>query len=76
MEVTRGVLLVGRIGLVRPVDPDLLMPSKQPFVDQEFRRSYRLMDTPAIQRLHGTLCRAGVIILDETVVVALGLFGS
>lgn len=31
------------------------------------------MDSAAIECLHGTLGSAGVIVLDETIVVALGL---
>ena len=56
VEVVRGVLLGDSVGLVGPVDADLL-----------------LVNATAIEGLHCALGRTGVVVLDETVVVTLGL---
>lgn len=56
VEVVRGVLLGDGVGLVGPVDADLL-----------------LVNAMAIEGLHGALGRTGVVVLDEAVVVTLGL---
>lgn len=37
-------------------------------------RTYGLMHAPTVERLHSTLSRTGIIILNEAVVVALLLF--
>lgn len=56
VEVVRGILLGGGVGLVSPVDANLL-----------------LVDATAVEGLHGALGGTRVVVLNETVVVALGL---
>lgn len=56
VEVIGRVFFSRVVGLIRPVDADLL-----------------LVHTAAVERLHGAFGTLGVIVLDEAVVVALGL---
>ena len=77
MEMVAGVLLVGLVRLVRPIDPDFL---------HERRRvrgtvvslltlgsTNRLVDSSSVQGGHGTLGGTGIIVLHKAIVVTLGL---
>lgn len=51
MEVAGGIFLVGRVGLIRPVDPDLLEGGKQLSVDQ------KVQNVGVILRIDGRAAR-------------------
>jgi hypothetical protein len=73
VEVARRVLLVGGVGLVRPVDPDFLLNVSNKMVKLRSSISYRLVHTAPIERLHSTFRGTRIVVLDEAIVVALGL---
>lgn len=45
-------------------------------MDKNLGRTYRLVDAPPIQGLHGPLSGARVIVLDESIVVAPLLYST
>ena len=69
MEMVRGIFFVRGIGLVCPVDADLLQDCGQYLLqtDKEVR-TYRLVDTSAVQSLHGAFCCSWVVVFDKAVV--------
>jgi hypothetical protein len=77
VEVVRRVLLVGIVGLVGPVDADFLYQGGHISMDGPEQdgegglQAYRLMDAAAVQGLHGALSGTGIVVLNETVIVAL-----
>ncbi len=75
VKVARGIFLAVGVGLVGPVDTDFLYHVSR-FLGYTlilFDLTYRLVNSASVQGLHGTLRRTRVIVLDETVVEALGL---
>lgn len=77
MEMVRGVFFGGRVRLVRPVNTDLLQSCQflnlAHLARDLFAKAYQLVHTAAIQRLHGALSCAGIVVLYEAVVEALCL---
>lgn len=74
MEVARGVLLAGRVGLISPVDSDLLCDMSASTGATRFGlKTYGLMNATSIQGLHGSLSGPRVIIFNEPIVEALCL---
>lgn len=72
MEVAGGILLAGGIGLIGPVDADFLSYIS-PVSLQRTLVTYGLVNTAAIEGLHGAVSSSRVVVLDEAVVEALGL---
>ena len=78
MEVARGIFLARGIGLVSPVDSYLLRyevstPRVITPVEVALHVTYGLMDSAAVQGLHGALGGTRIVVLHKAVVVALGL---
>jgi hypothetical protein len=79
VEVVARVFFVGLVRLIRPIDADFLYKSPRlsefllvsPCVGRQ--DTYRLVNPSSVQGLHRALSCAGVIVLDKTVVVTLGL---
>lgn len=74
MEVVGCVLLAGGVGLVCPVDSDLLLIGQFPSGMAGLGNAYGLMNTSSVQGLHGAFSGTRVIVLNEAIVVALCLW--
>lgn len=72
MEVVRGILLVRAVGLVCPVDSDFLGEGQCKATGYVELETNRLVNSAAIQGLHGPFSSAGVVKLNKTIVMALG----
>lgn len=76
VEMVRSVFFVAVVRLVGPVDSNFLwgrLLARPISLSDCVAVTYRLMDSATVQGLHGTLGGTGVIVLNETIVVALGL---
>lgn len=73
VEVVGGVLLARGVGLVSPVDADFLTILSISIRNIRVRFSYGLVHTSSVQGLHSALGRTGIIVLNESIVVALSL---
>lgn len=72
VEVVRSVFLVRGIGLVGPVDTDLLGGVSN-LKGSKYRNTHSLVDTSTIQSLHGSLCCSWIVVLNKAVVKSLRL---
>jgi hypothetical protein len=76
VEVVGGIFLVGGVGLVSPVDADFLYIKSEicggPKVNCK-SCTYRLVNTSAVQGLHGSFSCSRIVVFNKTVIKSLRL---
>lgn len=73
VKVVGGVFFVGAVGLICPIDTDLL--SKCQLVDGHLwsDETHSLMDASAIESLHCAFRRSRIVVFNESVIKTLAL---
>lgn len=62
------ILFVATVRLICPIDLDYLQGVSQHIKIRRCNFVYRVVDFTAIEGVHCSLCRTGVIILDESII--------